>query len=169
MTKYSNSSKNAFLERIPDTDIENSGIERRCKFNFSYFDSTQPAGQSFAEWSEENHSDHTLLLELMDKLKHFTKEPLKYWASQRIGAGGLKVFECYKQFPSRSDFIHPKYIPHDVHWARFRLASRVRLIGFVLPEESCATNTGADYHLDTNTFYVVFLDKDHRFYRTELD
>lgn len=171
MSKFRNSKKKEFLEKIPDTDIENSEIEKKCKFNFSYFDPSQLAGQPFSDWSTTTHGDHTLLLELMEKIKHYTKEPLTYWASQRAGAGSLKIFECYKTFPKNSDFTHPKHVPHDVHWARFRLGNIIRLVGFILPPDE-KENKGFiqlrnGHAYDTNTFYVVFLDKNHKFYKTE--
>jgi hypothetical protein len=91
---------------------------------------------------------------------------------QRVGRGGLTVLAYYDNFPSRSDFKHPPHVPHDVTWARFRLGSKVRLIGFVLSEDVCRAKSkvateGHVYPYDPNTFYVVFLDKDHKFYISE--
>lgn len=169
MGKFSNPRKDRFLKTRPQSSLEISDIARRCKFNLSFFDANQEAGQSFAEWSntEGLHS----LATLMEKIKEYTKEPLSYWRNNRSGAGGLKVLSYYDYFPKDSDFIHPPHVPHDVTWARFRLGNKVRLIGFVVPEvqvnEDVLKRKSEQAGLDANTFYVVFLDKDHRFYKSE--
>ncbi|MGK7913310.1 MAG: hypothetical protein AB4050_17805 [Synechococcus sp.] len=168
MSKFSNRKKESFLKSIPAMDIESSQIEMRCKFNFSYFDGEQAAGQSFEEWS--GGDGNSSLVELLRKIQHYTKSPLSYWREERAGRGGLKVLAYYDSFPTNSDFTHPSHVPHDVTWARFRLGSKVRMIGFVIPESFLIQSSGSsktDYIFDNNTFYVVFLDKHHKFYKTE--
>lgn len=162
--KFESPKKNIFIKTLPDISFENMGLPSRCKFNFSFFDSTQEAGQDFTDW------DHNSLTKLLDKLKYYSKENLEYWRHSRCGAGGLTVFENYKSFPKKSKFKHPKHVPHNVEWVRFRLEQKVRLIGFILPkdfesriDESCSIN------YDSNTFYVVFLDREHHFYIAEDD
>ena len=105
---------------------------------------------------------------VLGKIKSYTTEPLDYWRSQRVGNGGLKVLATYGSFPSKSEFVHPKHVPHQAQWARFRLESKLRLIGFTIPTElhkNTHNKTGEFY--DKNTFYVVFLDRDHKFFLTE--
>lgn len=82
--------------------------------------------------------------------------------NQRVGSGSLKVLEVYGSFPRRSDYIHLKHIPVDVNWARFRLESDMRPIGFLVPP-----NTDGVSPAVANTFYVTFLDQYHRFYLSE--
>lgn len=48
--------------------------------------------------------------------------------------GKYPVFVFYDNFPIRTDFEMPKNIPHQVKWARFHLENKVRLIGFVIPD-----------------------------------
>lgn len=169
MKKFQNKKKDKFLSTRPTCSIETSNIAEKSKFNFAYFDSNQTAGQDFLEW--EGTSGITTLINLMNKIKDYTDQPLKYWNNQRVGGGGLKVLEYYEEFPKKSDFIHPKHIPHDVVWSRFRLGNKVRLVGFVISEHfhgvEYKDSKGESYFYDLNTFYVVFLDKDHRFYITE--
>jgi hypothetical protein len=131
--KFQNKKKDNFLKSLPQSDIETSKIEQRCKFNFSYFDASQPAGQDFSDWY--NQQGLNSLSELLKKMKEYTKHSLSYWQNQRVGGGGLKILAYYEKFPINSDFIHPTHIPHDVIWARFRLGNKVRLIGFVIPEK----------------------------------
>ena len=158
---FNNSKKVAFLKKFPDIefDSETCNHAARSKFNFSYFDHTQPAGQNFEDWTIDQ------LAKLLDKLKEFGKFPLSHWMNQRCGAGGLKVLEVYGGFPRRSNFDHPKHIPKNVRWARFRLEGDMRLIGFIVPaelENKISKRSGIVF--DSNVFYVVFLDQFHKFY-----
>lgn len=160
--KFDSTRKDKFLKSIPVNGLDAGIITDRCKFNLSYFDNSQVAGQDFTGWS------HDELLKLLEKLKHYTASSLDYWRNQRVGGGGLKVFEVYGNFPKRSEFTHPKHVPHDVQWARFRLENMVRLIGFVIPRGiECKKDVVLKEAFDSNTFYIVFLDKNHKFYLTE--
>ncbi len=166
---FSSSKKTQFLSKLPTSSVESSEIAKRCKFNFSYFVEDQLAGQSFADWN--NGQGPSSLYGLLDKVRQFSREPLDYWNNEKVGK--QNILEIYGAFPktSKTEFSHPPSVPHDVQWARFRLAAKVRLIGFVLPKEShnvdnCKAKK-VEYLLDCNTFYVVFLDKDHKFYKTE--
>lgn len=60
-------------------------------------------------------------------------------------------------------------VPIEAWWGRFRLENKVRLIGFVLPDEHDGKEqkTGSNIRFDKNTFYIVFLDKNHQFYEVE--
>jgi len=65
-------------------------------------------------------------------------------------------------------FTHPHYVPADAHWARFRLGNKVRLVGFVISKDAIKSLTEDEQKkYDHNTFYVVFLDREHKFYKTE--
>ena len=168
MGGFNNTKKNKFLKTLPQSGVETSDIAARCKFNFSFFDASQPAGQDFCDW--DSHTGLNSLATLLNKVKDYTKEPLSYWRTQRIGGGGLKVLAYYGKFPKKSDFTLPAHVPHDVSWARFRLGNKVRLIGFVIPEKFSNKDYDHEskkYFFDCNTFYVVFLDRDHAFYKTE--
>ncbi len=82
----------------------------------------------------------------------------------------MKTLAYYQSFPKKSNFKFPPHVPHDVIWSIFRLGSKVRLIGFVIPEKlsgKTIEDEAGKFVLDCNTFYVVFLDKDHKFYITE--
>jgi len=83
--KFQNQKKNNFLNSLPQSDIETSKIEERCKFNFSYFDPSQRAGQDFSDWN--NQKGLNSLSELLKKIQEYTKHPLSYWQNQRVGSG----------------------------------------------------------------------------------
>lgn len=159
MKPIKNNKKDAFLASIPvlSLESENDLLSTRCKFNFGYFD-VQAAGQDFSDWT------HAQLLELMGKLKEYSKQPLLHWRNCPVGKGGGTVLSIYDAFPTNSDFTHPKHVPHEVQWGRFRLDFSGRLIGFVLPTNlhDCEHKV-TKKRFDSNTFYVVFLDANHRF------
>lgn len=162
MSSFGNKRASSFLESIPTSSIDNETdtLTRRSKFNFSYFD-VQSAGQDFGDWSQSQ------LKKLLDKLKDYSKEPLSHWTKERIGKSGT-VLAIYGDFPKSSEFAHPKHVPHQARWGRFRLEQSVRLVGFVLPDSYHGkAHPKTKECFDCNVFYVVFLDLDHKFYKIE--
>lgn len=159
--KYSNSKKISFLDSIPTVSLDDdkNTITLRCKFNFSYF-TIDEASQDFKEWSQNE------LSKLLDKLKEYSKFSLEHWTTQYQGK--FPTFVKYDSYPTNTDFTKPKHIPHQAIWSRFHLENKVRLIGFVIPDEyDDKLHHQTNKRFDTNTFYVVFLDKEHRFYKVE--
>lgn len=162
MKKFSNSKKTSFLDSIPTLSLESddNDLTSKCKFNFGYFDLQEGISQDFKEWS------HDELIKLLDKLKNYSKSSLEYWKNERVGK--YPVFVVYEQFPTNTDFVQPKHIPHQALWARFHLENKVRVIGFVLPDEyKDKVHQKTAHRFDTNTFYILYLDKEHRFYKVE--
>lgn len=131
-------------------------VKGKLSFSFKYFDGSQAAGQDFKDWTDKQKQ------ELLEKLRDYSRENKKYWQNQRVGGGGLHILEIYGNFPRNTDFTYPKHVPDGVKWARFRMESAMRLVGFFVSEESAR-----EYGLSTDVFYIVFLDKDHRFYKME--
>lgn len=166
MSGFKNTKKEEFLKKLPSTSLEGetNDLTSRSKFNFSYFDEGQAAGQKFHEWSHEQ------LTKLLNKLKEYSRDSLDHWQRQYIGSGKHRsqVLAVYDQFPRVSDFEHPKHVPYEAMWARFRIEWDVRLIGFIVPtslHKKSHPKTGQLF--DANTFYLVFLDANHKFYKTE--
>lgn len=161
MSNFKNTKKKSFLDSISiiSLDSGDNNLTGRCKFNFGYFDVQNGISQGFEDWS------HDELIKLLNKFKNYSKSSLEYWKNQK--AGSYPVFTVYECFPVSTDFAKPKHIPHQVLWARFHLENRVRLIGFVIPDEyKDKAHPKTAHRFDTNTFYVVYLDKEHRFYKT---
>jgi hypothetical protein len=162
MSNFKSDRKDSFLAGIATTSIHgvDDELTKKCKFNFAYFHS-HASGQSFDEWN------HTQLSKLLNKLAEYCKFPLQHWEKQKVGSSG-NILAIYGKFPKKSAFEHPKHVPHEAQWARFRLESAVRLVGFVLPHEcSDREHPTTKCRFDINTFYVVFLDAHHQFYKTE--
>jgi len=156
-----NSKTSALFANIPDASIElkTDILATKCKFNFAYFINDN-AGQDFRDWNKKQ------LYELLDKLKEYSKFSLNHWKTQKLGNHPL--FVSYDCFPTNTDFTLPKSIPHQAIWSRFRIEGDSRLIGFVLPTEyKDKEQNNSDFRFDINTFYVVFLDEYHKFYKTK--
>ncbi len=159
-----NKRKERFISEVSLPSLIDSNLVERCKFNFSYLDETQDGIQSIADWNQDGNKVDSLE-NLIKCVKEYTTQSLSYWKSQR----NLVI---YGNFPrGKTELKHPKNIPHEVHWGRFRLSGKVRLIGFVIPKELAELENSKihnrNFQYCTNTFYVVFLDKDHLFYQTE--
>lgn len=156
--KKNNPRKDKFLNSLPnDMHISNiADVKGKISFSFKYFDSSQKAGQDFKDWTDEQKN------QLLNKLRDYSREDKKYWLNQRVGGGGLKILQVYGAFPRNSDFAYPSHVPENVKWARFRMEGAVRLVGFFVDE-----NAAAKFCLSTDIFYIVFLDKNHRFYKME--
>jgi hypothetical protein len=152
-----NQQKESFLQKIPACTIESSTKKfTNIAFNFQFFDNSQIAGQKFSDWN------HGQLIKLLDKLKNYCSETIEHWEKTPIGQGAGHVLVIYGNFPSKSDFIPPKHVPIDAKWGRFRLESDMRLVGFIIDPEKCILHKIPD-----NIFYVVFLDANHRFCKSE--
>ena len=159
--KFRNRKATNFIASLQTTDIENSRIASRCKFNFSYLETSQSGTKDFSDLTPDQQN------ELFQKLKNFSANALSYWQLQTVGHSGGHVLEIYGKFPRYSEFQAPKYVPHDVHWGRFRLDRTGRLCGFVIPKSSEITFCSKSGHpFDYNTFYVVLIDTEHGFYKT---
>lgn len=63
-------------------------------------------------------------------------------------------FTIYGDFPpsEKTDYTHPLHVPEDAEWARIHVNGKQCIIGHIVPP---------------NTFYLVFLDGDHRFWISE--
>ncbi len=164
----SNKRKSAFIEgKKKETCLLslNPDIAQRCKFNFSFFDEGLHGGQDFSDWNKAE------LVDLLKKITQFSGNSLEHWTRQ-------KRFTNYKTFPRSRDteFKCPLNIPHQAEWARFRIGGKIRLVGFVIPGEfnqktisemNGKARKPSEYIFCCNTLYVVFLDKEHRFWKTE--
>ena len=153
--RLSEFTKQIMLETLTDK------LTARCKFNFHYFTKDKNAGQEFNEWT------HKQLLKLIDKLKAYSENSLGYWQTQLLEK--QSVLEIYGAFPkSKSKFTEPTRIPSDIQWGRFRLEGDMRLIGFIIPtDKHNDIHKGTREIYDSNTFYIVFLDSKHEFYKTK--
>lgn len=150
--KHANSKKQSKLESFPFESIDSvrAGIEGLLSFNFKYLDTEQ--GDKFSDLTNAQFS------KIIEKLKWYSNENRQHWENEKIGKS--TVLAVYGDFPHPSDFHHPKHVPAGVRWARFRMEGDQRLVGFMINKDDSDKTP-----FNTNVFYVVFLDNNHRFYK----
>lgn len=151
--KRSNPRKNKRLKSFELQKALNQNIINLSCFNFSYFQKNENS-QSFEDWQSEE-----ILADLMDKIKEFSKKSLQESKQE-------KRLKLYGNFPSSnvSDYVLPLNLPDNgIKWGSFRLTGERRLIGFVVSNLA----DGLDCSNLKNTFFVVFLDKNHKFYKSK--
>lgn len=153
-----NNTKLSFLNAIDSLkEVTFDEVSDLITISFKYFCVNQiPVGQNFADWKD------SMRLDLLQKLAEYTKYSRKHWKNEF--SNGLPLLAEYGKFPVNSDFSIPSNIPcpDELIWSRFRLMQKVRVCGFFV-----TSAIAKKYNLSVNTFYVVFLDKSHRFYKTE--
>jgi hypothetical protein len=109
-------------------------------FLISYRHLDKSQGDSFYNWEQQG-----MLARAMDVLSDYCKSPLNQQFSDK--------FTCYGAYPSaKSGYKCPSYVPEDANWARIHVTGTQVLAG----------------HIVDNVFYVVFLDPDHSFYKTDI-
>lgn len=157
--KFKNPGKEKFLADIPlaSLDSPSDDLALRCKFNFSFYD--VPKGKTgFEAWGQSQ------LHQLIIKLKDFGRKSLADWKITNIGSASGRVLSIYGAFPNPSNYPIPKNVPHQAEWGRFRLDTKTRLCGFVVPASHHDQLHKSGARFDSNTFYVVFIDDSHDFY-----
>lgn len=107
-------------------------------FSFKHFDRNQ--GQKFEEWEGEK-----LLSQMLNRF-------WEYCQRQTVDECFNKRFKPYKSIPPNSEFKHPAHVPPDATWYSMHIDALPCVIG----------------HRIRNVFYVVFLDRFHKFYPIDL-
>ena len=132
--------------RKVDTRDEHKTTSTRelLTFSFKNLDQTQPKHETetLELWQENN-----LFPKLMTRLKELSM-------LTRDEASKQHQISIYGNFPASdiTDFSHPTYIDPHVSWGVIKaLGGLPRIAGY----------------LSENTFYIVFLDSKHRFWKTE--
>ena len=142
MAKFS---KGGSPSKIQSTLSQKSKEEAKGNFNvsFQYLDTSQKFGSAFKDWQACG-----LLSKMMETLQGYCTRPL------REQFDGYK-FKAYGGFPEPeyTMFECPANVPEDANWARIHINNKSVVVG----------------HYVGNTFYVVFLDKTHKFYLTKKD
>ena len=136
-----NKQKESYIQRISNKAFFSEEIVNKLTFSFKYFRSGNKAGESFEEWEKDQ-----ILADLNNKLKHYSN----------LGKRELimsSILELFDAFPPDSEFDEPLDLQeYAIRWARLTITGKRRLIGFFFNDEN-----------SENVFYIVFLDKEHRF------
>ena len=128
-----------FKRELKNLEVRKGIKEPLVVLSFKDFDRNQ--GQSFSEWQ-----DAKLLALAIEKLR----EVCQYSVAQLLQQQIVKVYTKVS-FPPYSSFTHPKHVPPDIDWASMHIQGKPCVIGY----------------FEDNIFHVVFLDKDHEFWKTE--
>ena len=142
MQGYKGKQKPAFPAKEKPS-VKEEGRVSNFKVSFQYLDTTQKYGSSFKDWQNCG-----LLSTMMETFQGYCCSPL---LSQVDG----DKFTIYGSFPpsGRTMFEYPKHVPEDANWARIHINNKSVVVG----------------HVVRDTFYVVFLDKTHKFFLTKRD
>ena len=92
-------------------------------------------GQDFQEWEKDG-----LLVKMLETIRDYCCKTME----ENQGDN----FKIYGEFPECSEFKKPKHVPEDSQWASLHIQGKECLAGTVYE----------------NVFYVVFLDKEHKFW-----
>lgn len=124
--------------RLDKASVQNQEKVENFKVSFQYFDPHPFYASGFKDWQKDG-----LLSKALETLHGYSHKPLMEQVD------GDK-FAIYKSFPppEKTMFEYPRHVPEDAQWARIHVNGPAVLIG----------------HIVRNTFYLVFLDKTHKFW-----
>ena len=127
-----------YLETVKAKASENPD---KGVFLISFRQIDRDQGQSFHDW-ENSH----LLADAIETICGYSSLPLIQQLHNK--------FKIYPGFPpeEKTDFKFPKHVSTDARWASMHIKGEPCLIG----------------HVVNNTFFLVFLDRYHKFYKSEL-
>lgn len=144
----SRSKPKASKVRFEETKDKNDGSSSvKITFSFKSFlgQDSKGNGQDLEKWQEDK-----ILSNLLDKLKH-----LSNLTRQKAHAENSLVI--YGKFPENSDFACPQHLSEIQDWGTIRklgCGGKVRVAG---------------YYSENSVFNIVFLDKEHRFFPTDIN
>lgn len=134
--KIKNHLKDTPLKNIKKSSIQEEFDKNHLVISFKHLDKTQ--GQTFDDWEKDG-----ILSGALETLSSFCHDTVQNQCC-------TDKFKPYGNFPSqgKTDFCFPSHVPPDADWASMHINGLQCLVG----------------HIFKNIFYVVFLDKNHRFY-----
>lgn len=141
MAGYKSKQKPAPFIKHKPRSVNEAGRNANFKLSFQYLDTAQKFASSFKDWQKAG-----LLSHAMETLYGYCCSPLM------TQVDGDK-FAIYGSFPPKEKtmFEYPKHVPEDANWARIHINGPSVIVG----------------HIVNDTFYVVFLDKTHKFWLTK--
>lgn len=128
----------SFTKDTAATSKRLTPINNYAKASFVDMDAIQ--GQSFKDWEDEK-----LLSKFNEAIKDLTSKPLL----QQFISDSTKT--RYGMWPPNSRVKCPKWLDESLDWCSIRIGNKQRIIGYLLED----------------TFYLVFLDKEHHFWISE--
>jgi hypothetical protein len=137
--KFNERNSASYKREVKRIDTRQGRKEPLIVLSFKDFDRNQ--GQSFEEWEEDQ-----ILALAISKLR----EVCQLTVGQATAHGVIKPYTKVS-FPPESGFVHPKHILPDTIWCSMHIQGKECVIGY----------------FEDNIFHIVFLDKDHEFWKTK--
>ena len=142
MAKFSKEKQPSVIKEVLANKKTIEGADTsNFKVSFQYIDTSQKFASSFKDWQKEG-----LLSKMMETLSGYCSRPL-------IDQVDKVKFTIYGDFPPQdlTMFECPNHVPEDAKWGRIHITGPAVIVGHIIKE----------------TFYVVFLDKTHKFFLTK--
>jgi len=119
-------------------NMSSRNYDGKINFSFKDLDISQHNKENFQTWEQEN-----LLLSLLNRIKEITCLDIEEAKKQ-------KIIKVYPSFPpsSKTKYKVPSYLSEELQWCVAHIQGKEVIAG----------------HLIENTFYIVFLDKEHHFW-----
>ena len=119
------------------------GAKRRC-INFNLSKIVPDQGQTLEQWSNDG-----LLLKLTERIKQIGALTREETLQQKL----IKEYPSKTGFPPNSEFTKPSYLNPE-RWAVMHITNNSKevVVGYI----------------EDDIFYVVFLDKEHKFWPTDI-
>jgi hypothetical protein len=137
--KFNERSVASYKREVKSIDTKQGRQEPLIVLSFKDFDRNQ--GQSFEDWEHEQ-----LLALAVSKLREVCQLTVGQATARQIIKPYTKV-----GFPPESGFFHPKHVLPDTTWCSIHIQGKECVIGY----------------FEDNIFQIVFLDKDHEFWRSK--
>ena len=136
MNKIKPHFKRSLLANIKKTSIKEENQNFHLVISFKHLDKSQ--GQTFSDWE-----NNRILADALDTLANYCHDTLQKQCC-------TDSFKTYSAFPpdDKTDYHFPAHVPPDALWASMHIKGKQCLVG----------------HIYRNVFYIIFLDKDHRFW-----
>jgi hypothetical protein len=136
--KFKERSNASYNRQVNRLDLRQGPKDPLIVLSFKDFDRNQ--GQDFEEWEREK-----LLALAVSKLRDVCQLTVGQATAQQVIKPYTKV-----GFPPESGFNHPKHILPDTTWCSMHIQGKECVIGY----------------FEDNIFQIVFLDKNHEFWKT---
>lgn len=127
--------------RLDKTSVQSQEKAGNFKISLQYFDPRPMYASGFKDWQKDG-----LLSKALETLHGFSHKPLM----QQVDGDKFTLYPSFPP-PEKTMFEYPKHVPEDAQWARIHVNGPAVLVG----------------HIVRDTFYLVFLDKTHKFWLTK--
>lgn len=132
--------KKSLLENVTKPSIKDEYDKRHMVISLKHLDREQ--GQTFHDWEKEG-----ILGDALQRIAGYCHDTLQ----RQCCTDTFKPYPCFPP-KDKTDFRFPPHVPEDATWASMHINGIQRVIGHIL----------------NNVFYIVFLDKGHRFWISDI-